>query len=114
MVTSLAVLSVHGQNHFNTHPVKKPTNSSGSAVAIGVKNLCERPVIIFAGPKDELSKPEPRQRVFEGHSNKTLYVSINEMVCIMHESGKSISCADVMGGAAEMEIDEGGTTITIK
>ena len=103
-----------GSTGFNKRPVKMNTGSSGTTVAIGLKNLCEKPVIVYVGPKDELTKPAPRQKVYEGLSNNTIYVSINEVVCIMHESGKPVACVDVMAGEAEMEIDESGTAISTK
>ena len=114
VVISLAVLNGYGQINLNNHMCKTTTNSSGTAVAIGLKNLSEKPVIIFAGPKAELNKPEARQKVYQGSSTNTLYVSTSEVVCIMPQSGKPIACVDVMAGSAEMEIDKSGTIITLK
>jgi len=111
---SLAIMHIYGQESFSTRTAKKTTNLSGTSVAIALKNLSQRPVIIFAGPKEELTKPGPRQKVYEALSTNTIYVSTNEVVCIMHESGKPVACADVMAGTAEMEIDESGSIITLK
>jgi hypothetical protein len=114
VVISLSVLSVCGQSNYDQHKFKPINKSSGTSEAIGLKNLCEKPVLIFAGPKEELDKPQARQKSYEGLSTNTIYVSTTEVVCIMHQSGRPIACADVMAGSAEMEIDEAGTAITVK
>ena len=103
-----------GATGFNKRPVKMTSGSTGTTVAVGLKNLSPKQVIIYTGPKDELIKPEPRQKAYEGQSTNTIYVSINEVVCIMHESGKPVACIDVMPGQAKMEIDESGTAISAK
>ncbi len=113
-ISALNSFGLVGSTQFNKRPVKMCVGSSGTTVAMGLKNLCQKPVIIYAGPKDELTNPGPREKVYEGLSTNTIYVSINEVVCIMHESGKPVACVDVMAGEAEMEIDGSGTAISTK
>ena len=116
-IVSLSLLHVNAQtssNNVSKPMIKRSMTSSGTSVAIGLKNLSDKSVTIYAGPKEDLEKPEARQKVYEARGTNTIYVSINEVVCIMHEGGKPISCADVVPGAAEMEIDGAGNSITVK
>ena len=109
----LAILNVSAQAGGGKR-ISKPTGAPGTSVAMSLKNLSDNKVTIFAGPREELSNPKTRQKAFEGQSTNTVYASVSEVVCILGRDEKPISCVDVMPNAEELEIDNTGTTISVK
>lgn len=91
-------------------PVKE-SGAAGNAVAIELKNLSEKNVTIFVGPKTEIKNTKAKQKVYGGLSTNTIYVSINEVVCIISTDGKATSCADVHQGVTKMEVNKSGMVI---
>jgi hypothetical protein len=106
----LAVVNVYSQ--AGAKRVSKSTTTPGTSVALSLKNMSDNKVTIFAGPRDELSNPKTRQKVYEGQSTNTVYASVNEVVCILGADGKPVSCIDVMPNAEELEVDNSGTKIS--
>ena len=115
ILTALAILAItlpaHSQTSMKT-PVAKATGG-GKAIAVAIQNLSSKEVIVFAGPIDEVSKPEARQKTYAGLSTNTLYVSINEQVCIVN-GGKTASCITVSPEISKLVINAVGTAISKK
>ncbi len=115
ILTSIAILAItlhaHSQTSMKT-PIAKATGG-GKAIAVAIQNLSSKEVIVFAGPKDEVSKPEARQKSYAGLSTNTLYVSINEQVCIV-SNGKAESCITVSPEISKLVINNAGTAINKK
>ena len=115
ILTVLAILTItlpaQSQATMKT-PVAK-TTGGGKAIAVAIQNLSSKEVIVFAGPKDEVSKPEARQKTYAGLSTNTLYVSINEQVCIVN-TGKAESCITVSPEISKLVINNAGTSISKK
>ena len=105
--------NAYSQGTGGKEPVKK-SSAANNSVAIELKNLCERNVTIFAGPKTELKNTKAKQKVYGGLSTNTVYVSINEVVCIIDAAGKPTSCADAHQGVTKMTVNQSGTVITGK
>ena len=112
-VVLLAVMFVYGQAG-GVKRVPKSSSAPGASVVLNLKNLSDNKVTVFAGPKEELTSPKTRQKAYEGQSTNTVYASVNEVVCILGADDKPVSCIDVMPNAEELEIDNKGTTISVK
>jgi hypothetical protein len=93
---------------------KKSTPAPVKPITISVHNACERDVIIFAGGKVDLKNPKPRQKILGGLSTNTLYLKTSDLVCIMTDKGKNVSCADIKAGMTKVEINISGNVITGK
>ena len=109
----LSLGNVYSQGTGPKEPVKK-SSAANNSVAIELKNLGEKNVTIFAGPKTELKNTKAKQKVYGGLSTNTVYVSINEVVCIIDAVGKPTSCADAHQGVTKMTVNQSGTAITGK
>ena len=114
VVACLSVVQLCAQAKDNFSDQYLAYRSSGNSEVIRLKNNSDKPVIIFAGPKDELSNPKPRQKAYEAHSTNTIYVSMNEVVCIINEDEKPVSCEDVKAGIVEMEVTANGNKIVAR
>lgn len=108
----LLLSNTYGQGTGANAPMKKA--AIGNSVAIELKNLCEKDVRIFAGRRDELKNPKPKEKVFGGLSTNTIYASVNEIVCIINTQGKPTACTNVKAGITEIEVNSPGTVITGK
>jgi hypothetical protein len=93
---------------------KKSTPAPVKPITISVHNACERDVIIFAGGKVDLKNPKPKQKILGGLSTNTLYLKTSDLVCIMTDKGKNVSCADIKAGMTKVEINISGNVITGK
>ena len=116
-IFTLGILLMLSSSYAQTgakQPVKRTTPAIGHAVAVELKNLSEKSVTIFAGRRDELKNPKAKQKVYGGLSTNTLYVSVNEVVCIISPQEKPGSCANVKTGTTKMEVNAAGTVITAK
>ena len=112
-VILLSVMIVYGQAG-GAKKISKSNSSPGTSVGLSLKNLSDKKVTVFAGPRNELASPKTRERVYDGQSINTVYASVNEVVCILSTDDKPISCIDVMPNAEELEIDNSGTNISVK
>lgn len=109
---------------FAQTTTKKPSSSKsktttktrptvpGKDITITLKNLSEGSVQVFAGPKEEL-KNNLKKKTVGGLSKNTLYLHVNEIVCILN-GGKTVSCATITGSATLLEINNSGNVITVK
>ncbi len=109
----LVLGNVYSQGAGSKEAIKKG-NTVNNSVAIELKNTGEHNVTIFAGPKTELKNTKAKQKVYGGLSTNTVYVSINEVVCIIDAAGQATSCADAHQGVTKMEVNKSGTVITAK
>ncbi len=114
--------------HAQTTVKKKPTSTSktkttaapkkaapvaiGKEVSLTLKNLSEGSIAIFAGPKDEL-KNTLKKKTVGGLSKNTLYLHVNEVVCILN-ADKIVSCVTIQGTSTFLEINSSGNLITAK
>ena len=129
IILSLALLSFAFHNaEAQTGLKKKPTATSkskttaapkkaapvaiGKDVTVTLKNLSEGTIAIFAGPKDEL-KNTLKKKTVGGLSKNTLYLHVNEVVCILN-ADKIVSCVAIQGTTTFLEINSSGNIITAK
>jgi len=110
----LILCSAYSQGKTTKTAPKKAAPAIGKSVAVQLKNLCEKDVIVFVGQRADLKNPKPKQKVYGGLSTNTVYASINEVVCILNEQEKPVSCINVKPGVAKMEVNSSGTVITAK
>jgi hypothetical protein len=86
--------------------------TQGKEVVINFKNGAEKPVAIFAGPKEEIR--EPKLNTYGGMSSGKLYVKENEVVCLMTTDKKPIACALIKPGITSVEVNSSANAITGK
>ena len=85
----------------------------GKEIIVTFKNTCDRPIAIFAGPKENLR--EPRLQTFGGLStNNKLYVKENEVVCLMTEDKKPKACVILKPGITIVEVNVSANGISAK
>ncbi|MDB5282024.1 MAG: hypothetical protein JWO06_1099 [Bacteroidota bacterium] len=109
----LASLSTGGYSNA-VAITEKPTapTTQGTEVAIVIKNSAEKPVIIFAGPKEEIRNP--KVHTFGGLSKNTLYLQSNDIVCLMTNEPKIMACTNIKAGSTSIEINSSGNMISCK
>ena len=93
-------------------PKKAAPVAIGKEVTLTLKNLSEGSIAIFAGPKDEL-KNTLKKKTVGGLSKNTLYLHVNEVVCILN-ADKIVSCVAIQGTTTLLEINSSGNVITAK
>ena len=94
-------------------PVKKVSPpASGKELTLTLKSLCEKDLPIFSGPRADIAKPQVK--IIGGLSKNTIYVKVNEVVCIMNDKKKPVACADVKPATTTIEVNISGTGITAK
>lgn len=91
---------------------KNPAPVYGKEIQITLKNLAEGTVSVFAGPKEDL-KDKTKRKTVGGLGTNTLYVRINEVVCIMNGE-KTVSCTAVKATTKLLEINSSALAITEK
>jgi hypothetical protein len=91
---------------------KKPAPVYGKEIQVTLKNLAEGTVSVFAGPKEDL-KNKTKRKTVGGLGTNTLYVRINEVVCIMNGQ-KTVSCTAVKATTKLLEINSSALAITEK
>jgi translation initiation factor IF-2 len=84
----------------------------GKEIQVTLKNMAEGSVAIFAGPKEDLRETTKRKTV-GGLSKNTLYVRVNEVVCIV-KGDKTVSCAAIKATTTQLEINSSANQITVK
>jgi hypothetical protein len=94
-----------------TSTKKAAPTVEGKAVTIPIKNLAEADISIFAGKKEDLKTGQLKN--FGGLSKNTLYVKVNDVVCIIKDK-KPVSCADIKTGTTALEVNSSGNVITKK
>lgn len=126
---SLALLSFAFHNGYAQTGTRKKTTTTtktkttvvakkaspvvpGKEVTVTLKNLSEGTIAIFAGPKDEL-KNLTKKKTVGGLSKNTLYVRVNEVVCILNGE-KTVSCASIQANTTALEINSSGNAIVAK
>lgn len=79
------------------------------AVTVILNSKCEKSLMIFSGPKENLHNPKQRQ--VGGLSVNNLYLKTGDVVCIMDAKKKPTSCVNITKATAKLEINEAGTAI---
>jgi hypothetical protein len=87
-----------------------PSAIVGKEVVINLKNSAEKPVVIFAGPKENIR--EPKINTYGGLSLNKLYLHENEVVCLMTNDLKPKACAMIKPGVSTVEIDISANTLS--
>jgi hypothetical protein len=83
----------------------------GKEVTIAFRSFCERPVAIFAGPKEGIR--EPRIQTFGGLSNyQKLYLRENEVVCLMLPDKRPSACTIIKPGFTTVEVNASANAIS--
>lgn len=91
---------------------KKTAPAYGKEIQVTLKNMAEGSVAIFAGPKEDLHETTKRKTV-GGLSKNTLYVRVNEVVCIV-KGDKTVSCAAIKATTTQLEINSSANEIMVK
>ena len=86
--------------------------SANKPLIITLKNSAEKPVAIFAGPKEEIR--DPRITVVGGSSKNTLYLKENDAVCLMTADKHPVACTIIKPGATVVEINVSANAISSK
>ncbi|HWB64409.1 MAG TPA: hypothetical protein VG603_12915 [Chitinophagales bacterium] len=97
-------------------PTKKPTPPPPPVkpITVSLKNLCEKAVPIFAGPKEGLKDPHSKIKILGGLSTNKLYIKTSDVVCILNAQDKPVSCTNVSENTTVVELNSSGTIITAK
>ncbi len=86
---------------------------AGKEVIITFKNMAEKSVAIFAGPKENIR--EPRIFTYGGLSkNNKLYMRENEVVCLMTADKRPVACTVVKPGVTVVEVNVSANGISSK
>lgn len=110
----LASLSTGGypEAKATTDKPAAPPVSTGTPVTLTIKNTCEKPMVIFAGPKEGIRNP--KVQTYGGVSKNTVYLQSNDVICLMTNDYKPIACTNIKPGATSVEINTSGNAITSK
>ena len=120
----LALLFVCGITNAQTNKSKSPPKTTGKTapakrapapapkveITVTLKNLAETNVAVFAGEKEGIR--DPKLRVLGGRSTNVIYLKTGDVVCIMTEDKKALSCADIKAATTIVEVNSSGTVIT--
>lgn len=120
---SAVCISISAQNavasNTNTVPVLKtenvpaPVPALGKEVVITFRNTAEKPVAIFAGPKEGIR--EPKINTYGGLSNfNKLYLRENEVVCLMNVQKLPVACTVIKPGVTAVEVNTSANGIVAK
>jgi hypothetical protein len=85
---------------------------ANTELTIMMKNGAERPVLYFAGPKEEVRKP--RVQTIGGLGKTTLYVQTNDVVCLLNNDAKPTACTVLKPGTTSVEVNISATNISSK
>jgi hypothetical protein len=97
-----------------TKTTKKSTTKPKAAsmpITVKLTSKCEKNLMIFAGPKSQLSNPKQRQ--VGGLSVNMLYLKTGDVVCIMDAKKKPASCINITKATPQLEINPAGTAIVL-
>jgi len=86
--------------------------ATGTPVTIVIKNSSEKPMIVFAGAKEEIRNP--KVQTYGGLSKNTVYLQSNDVVCLMTSDYKPTACTNIKPGATTIEINTSGNAISSK
>ena len=90
-----------------------PPSIVGKEVIIAFINTAEKPVAIFAGPKENIRKP--RIETYGGLSkNQKFYMHENEVVCLMAADNTPKACTVIKPGITMVEVNSSATLISGK
>ena len=90
-----------------------PPSIVGKEVVIAFINTAEKPVAIFAGPKENIRKP--RIETYGGLSkNQKFYMRENEVVCLMSADNTPKACTIIKPGVTTVEVNSSATLISSK
>ncbi len=103
-----------GINKQNTYSKKQAAPVSNKQITVTVKNLAEKSVVVFAGPKVEIKNPKPRLKTLGGLSKNTVYVKVSDVVCLMNVQDKPTACTDIKLTTTLVEINASANGITAK
>ena len=92
--------------------VKPTVNVNTTDVVITLRNTSEKPVPVFAGPKEGIRNP--KIKAIGGLSKNTLYLEVNDVVCLMTNEMKAVACTNIKPGISSVEINTSATTISAK
>lgn len=103
-----------GSNKTNSKTTTKApvVPAPGKAVTLSIKNTAEKNIALFAGGRDGLKDPAIKE--LGGLSTNTLYLHVNDVVCIMDDKKKPKSCAEIKSTTQALEINSSGTVVTAK
>jgi hypothetical protein len=83
----------------------------GKEMIITLKSNCEKPVAIFAGPKENIRNP--RIETYGGLSrNQVFYLRENEVVCLMSLDKRPTACTVIKAGVTTVEVNTTATGIS--
>ncbi len=92
-------------------PVKRtPAPAAKVEVTVTLKNLAEANVAVYAGDKEGIRAP--KVRVLGGRSTNVIYLKTGDVVCIVNDSKKAVSCAEIKAGTTTVEVNASGTVVT--
>ncbi len=90
-------------------PVAAPANKP---VIITLHNAAEKSVAVFAGAKEEIK--DPKISVVGGLSRNTLYLMVNDAVCLMTVDKRPVACVIIKPGVTTVEVNVSANAISSK
>jgi len=110
----LASLSTSGypEAKATTDKPTAPAAATGTSVTLVIKNTSEKPMVVFAGPKEDIRNP--KVQTYGGLSKNTVYLQSNDVICLMTNDYKPTACTNIKPGATTIEINTSGNAISSK
>ena len=113
----LMFINVHAQetamlNPGTTGEVSKAPAGANTELQVTLKNTAATNIYVFAGPKEEIRTP--RVVTYGGYSKNTIYVKLNDVVCLMNAEVKPTACTVIKPGVNTVEVNSGGNGISSK
>lgn len=116
ILTLLSLITYSQEQAYNKATALPPVNdvpkNQGKEVTVTLKNTAEKPMAVFAGPKEEIRTPKITP--VGGLSTNKLYIHENDVVCIMTPENTPKACAIIKPGVTSVEVNSSGTTISAK
>lgn len=120
MMASFTVFSQGIASNTNDVPravsIKEPAPPAvppSREVTLTIRNNAEKPVAIFAGPKEGIR--DPKVKTLGGLSLNKLYLMENEVVCLMDMTErKPTACTVIKPGMTLVEVNPSATSISSK
>ena len=112
---SAFMFSAHSQEVAMLNPSTGPgaevkaAPAANTEMAITLKNTATTNIYVFAGPKEGIR--DPKVQTYGGLSKNTLYLQVNDVVCLMTEEVKPKACASIKDGTTMLEVNTSGTAI---
>ena len=97
---------------LSNEPTVPSKPAANTEMTITLKNSAEKPIIIFAGPREGIR--DPKVRMVGGLSKNTLYLQSNDVVCLMDREPKAVACTVIKPGVSSVEVNTSATTISSK